>query len=231
MQGVNFRPALEGQFSSGLDSKTGRRRVDCWLSSKLASERAIKRGAGDDSFRQGAAVARCASAARPTRARVDAAFETLAPQRRSGPTSDVLLRCSVSSTGAVARPRRCRPSRVRLAGGSRVADAAEADVAHAGVDQLWASRGRAVAKAVVAVGAEERTALDDVARDLNCGWAGSRLLRRWASACLRRGATRGRGARDCSPARSQPQTPIELTPARSQSGTTPSVHESRRTSG
>src|SRR5215207_11251266 len=42
--------------------------------------------------------------------------------------------------------------------------AAEADVAHAGVDHLRPARGGAVAQAV-AVGAQERAALDDLARD------------------------------------------------------------------
>ena len=47
-----------------------------------ASGRAVQRGVGDDSFRQGAAVARCASAARPERVSAPASAETLGATRK-----------------------------------------------------------------------------------------------------------------------------------------------------
>ena len=80
----------------------------CWtaLLVQLTSERAIKRGAGDDSFRQGAAVSRCTSAARPSRAcraRATRRFqpgETRAP-RAPRQLSLVPLRCMEGSPDAL----------------------------------------------------------------------------------------------------------------------------------
>src|SRR4051794_751611 len=77
----------------------------------------------------------------------------------------VLVAANVATITAMLLVRRrslLRGRRSRVLG---VADAAEADVAHAGVDHLGASRGGAVALAV-AVGTQERAALDDLARDL-----------------------------------------------------------------
>jgi hypothetical protein len=68
---------------------------------QLASERAIKRGAGDGSFRQGAAVSRCASARRPVRA-------SPGPQSRRSEPGD---------SGSATDPRRKSIPTVELHGG------------------------------------------------------------------------------------------------------------------
>src|ERR1700732_4992646 len=80
----------------------------------------------------------------------------------------------VSPLGVIARYRRdradsyaaraCR-AQIRTVGGSGPADAAETDVAHARIDHLRPPRRGPVAVAV-AIGTEERSALDDLARHL-----------------------------------------------------------------
>src|SRR5215207_2305822 len=59
----------------------------------------------------------------------------------------------------------------------RVGRAAEADVAHAGVDHLWAP-GRGPVAPARAVGAQERPAFDDPARhgELRLAWIPARLF-------------------------------------------------------